>query len=273
MTIERMDIEEAGPDPARQAQVLLGQLGLSRGPVPVFDIANELDIVEIRIAHLKGIEAALVTTPERDVGAVAISNESSLRRQNFSLAHELGHFLNPWHKPASATGFECGRRDMEASRTRGARSRHARQEAEANRFAIELLAPRQFMAPLVDGPPDMSRILDAAETFQISKTAAARRYVELHRSPLAIVSSKNGRMSQYARSRNFPLLAPRVKEPVPNIQIPQSGQTTAWEWHDPKDWLARCGDATLRGQTLGQVDGHAMTLLYLQDRDRGQCTC
>ncbi len=102
--LDRMTIEEAGPNPKRIAASIHTQLALLSGPVPIHQVAEALDIVEIRQVPLKGLEGALVSTPERDIGSIVVNSASSAQRQRFSVAHELGHFLNPWHKRSSPPG-------------------------------------------------------------------------------------------------------------------------------------------------------------------------
>jgi Zn-dependent peptidase ImmA (M78 family) len=100
MPLDRMAVEEAGPNPERIAAAIHSQLALLSGPVPIHQVAEALDIVEIRQVPLKGREAAMVSAPERDIGSIVVNSASSAQRQRFSVAHELGHFLNPWHKPS-----------------------------------------------------------------------------------------------------------------------------------------------------------------------------
>ena len=106
--LDRMAIEEAGPNPERIAASIHAQLALLSGPVPIHQVAEALDIVEIRLVPLKGLEGALVSTPERDIGSIVVNSASSAQRQRFSVAHELGHFLNPWHKPLEPSGWFGG---------------------------------------------------------------------------------------------------------------------------------------------------------------------
>lgn len=98
-----------------------------------------LDIDEIREESLTNLEAALVTTTERDRGMILLNRQSSSQRRRFSLAHEMLHFLNHTHEQTSENGFRCTKSDMRV--TGQTRDRHQRQEVEANTFAIELLAP------------------------------------------------------------------------------------------------------------------------------------
>ena len=264
MTLDRIEIEEAGANPARQAGAIHTQLDLADGPVPVFDIARALDITDIRIAPLKGFEAALITTPERDTGAVALNAASSPRRRNFSLAHELGHFLNPFHRPIGDGGFKCSRKDMIADGVGSEQNRLLRQEAEANRFAIELLAPPRLMKPFLRGEPDIAAIVEASDHLEISKAAAARRYVELHDALLAVVFSRDEQMVAYARRDGFPFIIPRVGGPVPHRVPSATRRISGWEQLDADDWIERTAGAELFGQTVSQADDFAMTMIWLE---------
>jgi Zn-dependent peptidase ImmA (M78 family) len=142
LKLDRMAIEEVGLNPQRLAKAIHIQIGNVDGPVPVYEIAQALDIHEIREQPLKNLEAALITTPERGFGSILLNSNSNSRRRRFSVGHELLHFLNPQHEQTSADGFLCSRKDMRAS-SADTRDRHLRQEGEANEFAIELLTPPQ----------------------------------------------------------------------------------------------------------------------------------
>ena len=63
------------------------------------EIARALDIHEIRVEPLSNFEGALITTAERGYGSILVNGNVDRRRQTFTIAHELGHFLNIWHRP------------------------------------------------------------------------------------------------------------------------------------------------------------------------------
>ncbi len=143
LVLDRMRVEEAGPSPVDLADAIHAQLGYVAGKVPIEQIAYALDIVEIRSCELVGIEGALVMTDNRSMGAIVVNAQASVPRRRFTTAHELLHFLNPLHQPTDLDrGFACTKDDMLASTAwaRAIRSKHFRQEAEAGRFAIEVLA-------------------------------------------------------------------------------------------------------------------------------------
>ncbi len=76
-------------------------------------------------------------------------------------------------------------------RASSALTTNQRQELEANRFAIELLAPRKRLAPTLLQTPDLIHIAKLSDELHLSKEATARRYVELSGEPIAIVLSHN----------------------------------------------------------------------------------
>jgi len=271
LALDRMEIEGAGPEPQRLAQAIHAQLGPTSGPIPIYKIAAALDIIEVPRAPLKGLEAALVTGPERDVGVIAINSISSMRRQRFSVAHELGHILNLLHRPLTRDGFACRAEDLRGpwgSPSLEAQL-HQRQESEANQFAIELLAPRKIFRPYLTGIPDLAHVLRFADQLDLSKQACARRYAELHNRPVALVFSRNGVVRYIERSDGFPYLTCGPGSPLAAVPSPtgQDGLSNHVE-ADPRDWLGRPGRRDLVLQTLRQNEGYAITLLAFDASER-----
>ena len=133
-----------------------------------------------------------MTQAERDFGTILINSKSSPQRRRYSLAHELGHFLCAWHRPAEG-GFRCTVIDMTEP---GGSAIHRRQEMEANRFAIELLAPKRLVRRHLRRFPDLDDVLALHTMLDISKAAAVRRYVALHpKEALPSFSPGTGRFS------------------------------------------------------------------------------
>jgi Zn-dependent peptidase ImmA (M78 family) len=260
LELDRMAVEEVGANPERLAKAILDQLGGRTGSVPVYDIARALDIDEIREERLTGFEGALVTSREKDRGIILVNLASSRQRRRYTVAHELGHFLNPWHKPVGEEGFRCKKADMA---TRSGNTRHDQQEAEANRFAIELLAPKVRLAPYVAQTADLEHVLAIAAQFDISKEAAARRYVELHDDTLAVVFSRDRMIRYVDRSDAFPSLALRKDDRVPVVSRPKAG-LSRWEEVDARDWLRSPSAGELLAQTLQQQEGFCITLLHME---------
>jgi hypothetical protein len=217
-----------------------------------------------------------VTTSDRNVGSIVVNSRSRPERRRFTLAHELGHFLNLWHQPQGPMGsFSCTESDLGRGwRSRPtAVSRHVNQETQANRFAIELLAPARLVRPHLYGIPDLEKVLSMATALAINREAAARRYAELHEQPTALVFSTEGCVRYVERHPEFPFVACRRGQPL--FDLPESSGDDKISAHveaDPKDWLGRDEKAALLAQTLRQSGGYAITLLVLDktEDDEGQ---
>jgi Zn-dependent peptidase ImmA (M78 family) len=161
LRLDRMEVEEQGRfDPVRLADTIHRLLGRTDASVPVEAIAAGLDITEIRCERLTNLEGALVTTAERDIGAILVNAASSRPRQRFTIAHEIGHFLNLAHLPTDRDGFYCTSRDLATFASSSARTLlpHERQEIEANRFAIELLIPEDKLDGIRRRAPDLEQL-------------------------------------------------------------------------------------------------------------------
>lgn len=186
--LDRIEIEEVGPDPERVAEEIHKQLGYFEGAVELVDIAKSLDIVEIKMVPLANIEGALITTPSRSVGSILINKNSRPVRRCFTIAHELGHYLNPRHKEPNEGGFWCYKSDLFAyNLPMGANiDIFKKQEIEANYFASALLMPRNQIYGLLYDEPSLEEILYFAKLYEVSKEAMARRYVDLHSDSLAV---------------------------------------------------------------------------------------
>lgn len=197
----RVEIESVGGNPVDLATAVIQQLPAIDGALPIRDIALALDIIEIKTTTLRSIEACLHTDALKSEGQIVLSASSPPRRQRYSIAHELEHCLNERHTPIEPGGFFCNSDDMQT--LRGA-DRHRQQEREANIFAIELLTPRVMLSRHMKRAPDLGRIVELSDRFDVSREAAARRYVDLHHEPLAIVFSENGWVRYVQKGGGFP---------------------------------------------------------------------
>ena len=263
LKLDRIELEDVGANPQRLAQAVLKQMSYIKGSIAIHEVAQALDIIEIQIEKLTSFEGALLTLPGRGYGSILVNAHSSPRRQRFTIAHELGHFLNPLHRPTTAAGFRCTRGDMSVS-SQKEMNRHLRQEAEANTFAIELLAPRRRVKHFTRSDAELGNVLPMVTEFDISKEAAVRRYVELHDDPLTVVFSKDNRVVYCVKGNDFPRLCLNSKDAIPDL-LPthKTGNLTEMEEVDPIEWLAKPQSHCLSVQTLYQQNNYAMTLLRL----------
>jgi len=212
LSLDRIEIESVGSDPVRLATAVVRQLPGLTGAVPIEEVALALNILAIEKAPLTSIAGCLQCDAHKYEGQIVVRAKDSLRRRRYTVAHELGHFLNERHRPTSKYGFDCTADDMSAPRRIG---RRQQQEREANTFAIEVLTPRRLLARHLKPTAELDHALEMAECFDISREAAARRYVALHDECLAAVFSRGGRIRYIEKPDGFPRTSVWSGDPLP----------------------------------------------------------
>jgi len=104
-----------------------------------------------------------------------------------------------------------------------------------------------------------------AAEFDISKEAAARRYVELHPETLAVVFSKDDCFTYVQQSADFPWLCLEKAHPMPFRPPPKNASSlNEMDEVEPVEWLNKPSQARLSAQCLYQRDGYAKTLLHTE---------
>ena len=171
--------------------------GLPRFPIDVEAIARDYSqqvfpntpITMVGGLNLsKGVEGMLM--PRRDGSGEwgIIYNETvrSTGRRNFTLAHELGHYL--LHRHDNPLGLECTNRNMaDWDETRN------KIEAEANTFASYLLMPLDdFRAQIKDRAIDIDVMTELADRYAVSLTAAILKWMTITKTRAMIVVGKEG---------------------------------------------------------------------------------
>lgn len=118
---------------------------------------------------------------------------TSPTRQRFSIAHELGHWL--MHSSVNQ-GYLCTAKDLQDYV-------RSPEEAEANWFAATLLMPKSLISSkYYRYDPCFECIEQLAAYFQTSFTAAARRFIEVSKQPVVLISSSKGIINWTVRSNN-----------------------------------------------------------------------
>lgn len=261
--LDRMALDDLRQDIVAIAAAIHAQLGPLDFAIPIHDIARALDISDIHVEKVNGFVGALITQPERNFGTILVRAQDSRRRQRFTIAHELGHFLFSWHQPSDPGGFTCRSEDLWLSDGR-AHNRHRRQEEEANLFAIELLAPAERVRPFLQSLPDLEHVVRLSNDLDISRQAAVRRYVSLHPRRLAFVVSQDGECDYVVRGGGFPALRVAKGRTLPQLPSPaRASVLSAIESAGLVDWITKPVPGQLNVQSLHQQDGYAITLLHL----------
>lgn len=278
MRISRLDLDGAGSPTALVTRILQLEPDLPI-PVPIEQLCQQLDISSIGKLDTEGFEAALVTDELKSRGAILVAKHRSRQRRRFSIAHELGHFLIPAHRPQARQPSLCSAEHLRIADPRD-QDRSRRTEAEANRFAALLLMPPPVLRAELQRirRPDVADIVRLAKLFDVSKDALARAYAEYSREAVAIIVIHNGRVARsYRNERNFPRLAISRGQRVPAGSIYYGGALAGAAASSVKEceadlWLGEA-DARKIGsiteQVLHQQNGFALLMLHadLLDED------
>lgn len=171
--------------------------GLPRFPIDVAALAQdfsqqvfpEAPITMVGGLELsKGVEGMLMPHPNGSGEWGIMYNETirSKGRQNFTLAHELGHYL--LHRQTNPGGLQCTNRNM--ADWDEARNKI---EGEANTFASYLLMPLDdFRAQIKDRAIDIDVMTELAERYAVSLTAAILKWMTITDKRAMIVVGKEG---------------------------------------------------------------------------------
>ena len=155
------------------------EINLARRVQQKFELSPPVDILAL-IKHyarvvilpfpldIDGISLNLKIPKKRPT--IILNGRRAETRKRFTLAHELGHVLIPWH---------CGTiiDDIDAL-TSGKDSSYWELEGEANRFAAELLMPHGWLASVIKSHQNPCAIVEfTTERANVSMDAAVIRII------------------------------------------------------------------------------------------------
>lgn len=167
-----------------------------RYPVDVKKVALELTpsfnsdpVTDVRGDVFKSIDGALVRHDNKKEWAI-FYNTAIVHpgRANFTLAHELGHYMTHRHT-LNSDRIECGKDDM-----LGGDSTNGDIETEANTFAANLLMPNHDFRAQIDGEDFSFDLLShCADRYGVSLTSAVLKWLNLgKRRAIALLSEEGG---------------------------------------------------------------------------------
>jgi len=144
-------------------------------PIDIRTVINSFAIViEEHLPILA--DAILVNSPVKSSKPIVfLAAALDERRKSFTLAHELGHIVIPWH----IGSFACTPFDLDGSLNLSKYATYIELEREANRFAVQILMPRSFLATLIDDLGDPATVVEFLQRSNISKVAASIRLIKL----------------------------------------------------------------------------------------------
>jgi hypothetical protein len=149
------------------AQRVVTRFSLSP-PVDVSTVARHYANVKYWTIPLRvdGICLDLKRTGKRPT--IIINIDQPRRRKRFTLAHELGHVLIPWHRGSLYDEFT------------DSQSERGEMEGEANRFASELLMPSPWISAVLQSAGDFGAAVSLVEQqADVSPIASVIRLISV----------------------------------------------------------------------------------------------
>lgn len=270
LTIDRSDLADTA-QPVELASLVIKQVAPQLAtllPLPIDLVAQACGIREVHYSVTDDYQGCLIQDAHKENGIILLKDGMGEPRRRFTVAHELGHFVNLRHvTPAGVDRLLCSKEDMRAQNS--GLGRHG-MEAQANEFASCLLMPKSSLAgqPFMKASPEIQKILDLQDLCGVSKEAAARRYAELHGGDFAVVFSRHGVLRYAIRAGDFPWLGLKSGQELDRKSLARTfdgreGEVSEQEDSDGYWWLdgrdARRWE--LWEEVLVQRDGFRMTLL------------
>lgn len=240
-------------------------------PLPLEDLAQVAGIKQIAGLQTEGFEGMLMTDAEKSSGVILVKANGNPQRRRFTIAHELGHYLLPWHRQ---TNYSCATESIKDTGDDARTSRLVEMEQEANAFASELLMPTTVFRKLLRqyGEPALEQVQALAAHFDTSIQATSHRFLRLSDYPVAFVFSHHDTITYWTRGPEFPFRL-RVRNgsllPLGSLARGSGQGLTEIEALDGLTWLSDERDEqlpdTILEQTLYQRDGYKVTMLYVDE--------
>jgi len=198
----------------------------------------------------------------QDQWGIIYNSDVSEGRQNYTLAHEFGHYL--LHR-AQSENFECSQRDMVRWD-----EQYENMEAEANKFASFLLMPIDDFRQQAGNEVSLDMLSHCADRYNVSMIAAAKKWIEFTPKKAMLVISRDGfilwssssdaafKSSIYFKTRGC---APK---PIPDLSLAaQHIENDEGQIYQPGVWWP---DRAVKEMTLFS-DKYDLTISLLQFYD------
>ncbi|MYF57148.1 ImmA/IrrE family metallo-endopeptidase [Candidatus Poribacteria bacterium] len=195
----------AKDDPAAIAWDLLRDLKIQDFPIDPRRIATKLGIVVWERELPVSCDGCLMRVGNA-WGILVNARIRSKTRRNFTIAHEIGHYLlerDTVHTSPLHQRFNAVMTDQNSRNKKGQTYLHS--EQRANQFAVELLMPTPIFS--VDSSSHtqvgLPAIAELAAQYGTSLTSTAIHYTRLSKLICAIVFSEEGIIRYFAYSEGF----------------------------------------------------------------------
>lgn len=165
-----------------------------------------------------------------------LNAQSGYHRQRFTLAHEIGHIVIPWHTGSIVDELDAA--------DPGERGEYRIMEAQANRFAAELLMPKAWATDICRRAEHMAVAMRTiASVADVSNPAAALRASQAGAPGYLVAAVAAGIVTWSSRTIGTRGRPPKVGASLDDVDMPAfhkpevvGSGTTLYYW-----WQAREG--------------------------------
>lgn len=185
--------------PENRANQLLTEVGVTSLPVNPMALASNLG-VEIKEMQLGRVCDGFLLVQDHQAFIGINSDILSAKRRSYTVAHEIGHLcMDVSGEPNQK--IECQPIGI------GSYSKALPLiEVRANKFASELLLPKGLVSNLIlERSLGWNSIDEISDLADVSRTATARKFVELTDEACALVVSEGGQIKWFVASPSFGL--------------------------------------------------------------------
>lgn len=247
----------------RMPDQILNDLGITApDQIDLVRIALSLG-VKIKDRRLDGCEARIVGEGNRAI--ISIDDRVSSRRRRFSIGHELGHWM--CHRGQC---LACPKESI----GQGPSTSNAAEKI-ADRFAAQLLMPSAMIKNISKRNNGISlhTINDVVESFDVSRSAAALRIVEMDLEPCILLRhSKRGSLPWRVTSKSvdrkwYPRLRVDQSSHACDILYHNAGDQVEGVLSSAEDWFDQDGadQYEVLEQSFRSVEGEVFTLIKIID--------
>jgi Zn-dependent peptidase ImmA (M78 family) len=257
----------------QEGERIAKEYGFDTFPIDPKQIAEKAGIIlQAKPPEMNGISGALILAGN-EVTIIYSQQHNNSGFENFSIAHELGHYFLPDHPDEIQK--QGGAHLSRANFVEGSSI-----ELEADHFASGLLMPshlvRQFLSEKQLG---MDGIIALANEARCSITAAAIRAAECSENPIAIIMSQNDTVAYAFMTESFKNLGQRLRFLRKGSALPISATRTFNESPDNvlrvervcaettlADWFDGSGQIVLDEEIIGLGNyGYTLTVLSSEE--------
>lgn len=182
---------------ARLARMVVRKYSLLP-PVDIQALVNMYARLSFTHIPFPGVDGISLNLKSPGATHVIVNNNCSRLRQRFTMAHELGHILIPWHVGAVVIDHVD---PVGPDQPRNWSTKDWVMENEANSFAAELLMPHSWIQDLISVTPDLSEAHRVVSSeCKISALSSAIRLSQLLPDKIVYASVKNGKVEFSGRT-------------------------------------------------------------------------